>query len=299
MEFAPRCGHYKPPPRAEPRPAFENHAGANTLKSNAKVATPRGGAIGPAVRLATWLLAGMLTTAMAACTGLRDAAPAPSPAPKPRTDPSAAEPSRAEAAEPPAAPTRPKLPPDEAAEVERLLASAERAIELDHLSYPSEGSALALYDRVMILDPGNDEARRGLERVVERYLEMALTYSEQRRFPQADAMLDRARLVDPAHPGIGPTQAQIRMLNDADRRVINLDGNRLRDQDPALAETLRQAGVASRGAGCRAQITARSDSEGRWIYQQMSEGPGDIRIRAQLDIGSPPQVEVLCFPEAP
>jgi hypothetical protein len=182
--------------------------------------------------------------------------------------------------------------------VEHLLVLADRAINDDHLTYPSQGSALALYDRVMILDPGNDEARRGLERVVERYLEMALSAAGQRRFSNADAMLNRARLVDPEHPGIAPTVAQVRMLTDAERQVIRLDGQRLRDHDPGLKQTLRQAGVASRGDGCRARITARSDPEGRWIYQQMSEAPGQGRIQAELDIGSSPRIEVLCFPDS-
>src|SRR5690606_25041134 len=160
-----------------------------------------------------------------------------------------------------------------------------------------QGSALALYDRVMILDPDNEAARRGLERIVERYLELALSAAEKRRFSEAEAMLNRARLVDPEHPGIDPTDVQVRLLAGAERHVVPLDGEGLRRQDPAVASALRQAGLASRGDGCRVRIVARSDSEGRWIYQQMSDAPGDTRIRAQLDIGSPPRVEVLCFSE--
>jgi hypothetical protein len=253
-----------------------------------------------------WLLAGrilvcLLTFAAAGCVELRAWGPSPrgTPPDPPARPPARSNPEAPRPDTPPAEPERPRLTAEDTAEVERLLVRADRAIDEDHLTYPSQGSALALYDRVVILDPGNDEARRGLERIVERYLEMALSASAQRRFSYADAMLDRARLVDPDHPGIAPTEAQLRMLTDAERRVVRLDGQRLRDQDPAVKQTLREAGLASRGDGCRAQITARSDSEGRWIYQQMSEAPGDGRIRAQLDIGSSPRIEVLCFPDSP
>ncbi len=213
------------------------------------------------------------------------------------SEPPAEKPEQAEA---PAAETpRPDLTPGEAEEVARLLSRAEQAIADDHLTYPAKGSALDLYDRVRILDPDNDQALRGLERIVERYLELALEAADRQRFSSARAMLDRARLVDPRHPGITPAAYRLQMLEKAERRVVSLDSQRLRDHDPALAETLRRTGRVSRGNGCRAQITAPSDSAGRWIYQQMSAAPGEARITAELEIGSPPRVEVLCFPESP
>ncbi len=182
------------------------------------------------------------------------------------------------------------------AEIEYLLNLAEWAIRDDHLTYPARDSAFDLYQRVQAIDPGNDDARRGLERIVERYLAMAMNAADRGDFGQADTLLDRARLVQPGHPGIGPTQARIGLLSDADRQVIALDGPRLKARDPQLSDSLRQAGLASRGDGCRAEITARNDAEGRWIYQQMSQR-GQARIQAQLSIGSPPRVEVMCFPE--
>ena len=40
-------------------------------------------------------------------------------------------------------------------------------------------------------------------------------------------------------------------------------------------------------------IRARNDAEGRWIYQQMADAPGDRRIRAELTFGAPPGVDLL------
>ncbi|MEQ8857192.1 MAG: hypothetical protein RIC56_00960 [Pseudomonadales bacterium] len=217
-------------------------------------------------------------------TDADDATPAQPPAAQPE-----------EPADPEPVPAEPALTAAEAAELESLLDRADRAIADDHLTYPASGSALSLYDRARLLDPDNERARRGLERIVERYLELAVSAAERRRFDEARGMLDRAHIVDPDHAGIAPTFAQIELLDDADRRVITLDGEHLRNRDPALERTLREAGVASRGSGCRAEITARNDSEGRWIYQQMSAGGGLARIQAQLNIGSPARIEILCF----
>lgn len=246
---------------------------ANTLKCNEKI------------------LIWVIVAALSGCTAWRPESAAPA---KEEPPPKPPEPAEDHVAAPDPAPP-PGPTPEERLEISRLLNDAARALATDHLTYPASGSALDLYDRVLILEPGNSEALRGLERIVERYLNLALTAAEQRRFESARAMLDRSRLVDPDHPGIAPAEAQIRLLSEANRRVIALDGALLRDRDPSVLGTLRAAGAASRVDGCRAEITARSDAEGRWMYQQMSEVQGQARIRAQLSIGSPPRIEVLCF----
>ncbi|MDZ7668776.1 MAG: hypothetical protein U5Q16_04905 [Gammaproteobacteria bacterium] len=185
--------------------------------------------------------------------------------------------------------------------VEDLLDRAARAIQRDHLTYPAADSALDLYDQVRLLDPDNEEARRGRERIVERYVELALGAAGQGRFTQGRAMLDRARLVDPEHPGIAPAQAQIDLLTHADRHVISLDGERVRNRDTGLQGTLRRGRPAPAAAMVAAPGSRHAcyRADGRWIYQQMAEASGGARIQAELDIGSPPRVEVLCFPEAP
>ena len=43
-------------------------------------------------------------------------------------------------------------------------------------------------------------------------------------------------------------------------------------------------------------VKTTSDAEGRWMYQQMREAPGERRIRAELTIGSPPSVELIELP---
>lgn len=280
MEFAIRSGHYKTPNPGN----TETCAVKSTEKSSP---TRRQRSLAWRQRSLPWVLSWLLLGAGCAQLLAPDTTVTSTPAE-----------TSAEPEPPPAEPAPPagdRLSAAERARIEDLLERAARAIQRDHLTYPSQGSALALYDEVRILDPDNDEARRGLERMVERYLELALGAARQGRMPQAQAMLDRAHLVDPDHPGMAPTRAQIELLADADRQIFRLDGQLLRDRDDSLWASLRQAGLASRADGCRAEITARNDSEGRWIYQQMSEASGGGRIQAELNIGSPAQIEVLCF----
>lgn len=187
-------------------------------------------------------------------------------------------------------------------EIQALLYRAEDAMDGGRLLSPASGSALLLYDRVLNLDPDNETARRGIEQIAQHFIDEALDAAGRRRFEQATAMLNQARLVDPEHPAIAAAAEQITLLSTAKRQFVALDGDRLKARDPLLLETLRRAGMLARSPGCRAVVHARSDGEGRWIYQQMSAAgsrEGAERIRANLQISWPPGVEILCFAENP
>ncbi|MEZ5560696.1 MAG: hypothetical protein R3E86_19385 [Pseudomonadales bacterium] len=202
-------------------------------------------------------------------------------------------------ADPASAPPRPRdLSEEDRARVRQLLAEAEQALAEDRLFVPAENSAISRYDKILAIDPGNLDAIRGLEKIVERYLELALEAADRRQFERARAMLEQAALADPRHPGIEPTAERIRLLSSAKRTVIRLDGAELSSRSAALVARLHDAGARIRTDGCRALISARNDAEGRWIYQQLSGAPGDARIRAEMQIAWPPNIEILCFPDA-
>ena len=180
-------------------------------------------------------------------------------------------------------------------DVDELLQKAELALTNDQLAYPETGSALALFGEVLTLDPSNPVAIRGLERIVERYLELAQRAAQRRQFALARSMVSRARLIDPANPAIEATASQVQLLSTARRERLKLDKSLLSARSETLLQPLTELGEKARAEDCRTTITARSDAEGRWLYQQLNQAKGERRIRAQLQIGSPPQVEVLCF----
>ncbi len=186
-------------------------------------------------------------------------------------------------------------PAPHAAEIDALLLQANDAMERGQYINPARGSALGLYDRVLALNPGNAEARRGLELIAQHYLDLASAAVRRRQLTRARSMVDWARIVDAEHPGIAAAEAQIRLLAEARRVRLPVAGSQLRDRSDPLARSLAELGSRARNGNCLAIIRSPSDASGRWIYQQMSRAPGTARIRADIEIGSPPMVELLCF----
>ena len=179
--------------------------------------------------------------------------------------------------------------------VDRLLEAAAQALAEDRLTTPESDNALSLYQEVLKLDPDDQRAQRGFEKIVERYVKLALTAAERQRYTQGRMMLERARGVDPAHPAIAPTERQLDLLQNARRDRVRLDGGALAQRASTVQNTLRRLGRQAIEAGCRVHINARSDAEGRWVYQQLNSGAGDARVRARLSVASPPTVELMCF----
>jgi tetratricopeptide (TPR) repeat protein len=199
------------------------------------------------------------------------------------------------AIDPPAPPGERLLTDADRAEVRRLLQSARYATTDGQLIEPADRSALAFYDRALLIDPDNPEARYGIEGIVDRLIDQARVAAEQRRFDEAEQILARALLVDPGHQGVRPALTQIRLLETARRNVFRLDPQAVDARSATVLATLREAGQASRSPGCRAIIRARNDAEGRWMYQEMSASPGRDRIRAELLVAGTPSVENICF----
>ena len=192
-------------------------------------------------------------------------------------------------------PSPAELAPVEDERIDRLLEAAALALAEDRLTTPKAGSAHSLYQAVLKLDPDDQRAQRGFEKIVERYVKLALTAADRQRYAQGRTMLERARQVDPAHPAIAPTERQLELLEDARRDKVRLDGEALAKRASTVQSTLKRLGWRASQAGCRVSINARSDAEGRWVYQQLNSGAGDVRVRARLTVASPPTVELTCF----
>jgi hypothetical protein len=196
-------------------------------------------------------------------------------------------------APPEPAPAKTTEPEVDLIEVYETLDRAEAALTGDHLSSPEDGSAFALFTEALKLDPDNEEAARGFERIVERYVELALRALEREQYATARSMLARARLIDASHPSIEPTAEQIRLLSTARRTKLDLGGDL---QDDSVRQQLAQFAVSPKGFDCRFVIWATSDAEGRRIYRALRDGETTTRLRAQILIRAPVSVERQCFP---
>lgn len=214
---------------------------------------------------------------LSACQMLPPSAPAGKPDAPPQTPPPVAE---------------SHVPTDAEREIQHLLAGAATALAADRLTAPPEDCAYYRYVRVLALDPGNADAGIGISDIVERYLNLALREAESRRFGRARHYLNSARSVDDSHPNIEAVTRQIEELERAHSTRYKLPPDGLESKSVAVAARLREIGREIARRGATIVITARSDSEGRWIYQQLNEVTG-TRVRAQLQLGTPPSVELL------
>lgn len=175
---------------------------------------------------------------------------------------------------------------------DRLLFQAAEALRDDRLTTPTHDSAFDYYARVLRQEPGNREAIRGMERIVDRYLVLARTAIEGHEWARAKTMLDRATFVDADHVGIKALEAQLDALSSAEQRVLELDSAALRGRNEYLASRIRGFGRFARRENARVTIRVPNDATGRWVYGQLDESPGSRRIRAHIVIGSPFQVVV-------
>ena len=190
----------------------------------------------------------------------------------------------------------PSPPVADLAEIDALLAEAEQALAEQRLLTPANDNAHDYYTQVLALEPDQPDAVAGFERIVEAYLALAQRAVRRERWSGARLMLDRAAVVDAAHPGIAPLRRQVELLAGAERLALPLDRTALRQRRAELAARLAAFGRRARDARARVTIRAGSDADGRWIYEQLNKAPGEQRIRGGIEIGVPPQVTILLLP---
>ena len=93
----------------------------------------------------------------------------------------------------------PVLSPEEA-EVARLLTAAEADLNARRLTSPAGNNAWDRYQQVLGIDPANLDAIRGMERVIESYMELFGSAIEQEDFDKATGYLAKIRELHPDSP---------------------------------------------------------------------------------------------------
>ena len=139
--------------------------------------------------------------------------------------------------------------------VQPLLQHAADLMNKGQDMQPANDNALAVYRKVLSLDPANNVARQGLHRIQRKLLDQALGAVAQDNFDGADQALARAAQIDPASTALQDTRGRIEGIRRqrAEARLQQastaLDGGdldlakKLRDQ--ALAISSDVPGVAA------------------------------------------------------
>ena len=177
-------------------------------------------------------------------------------------------------------------------QVENLLENAQQALSQDHLLYPRETSAYEYLSLALELNPDDENAKRGLEQVVERYIELAIQAIDRRQLNRAKSMLDRAKLVDKNHPSILPTENQLELVNDSNLTTLKLGGPTI---DAATKNKISEFGILAKDQNCRFIIYAANDEKGRSLYQLLKNDQAELKIKAQIKLRLPEQIERQCI----
>ena len=144
---------------------------------------------------------------------------------------------------------------------------------------------------VLELNPGDENAKRGLEQVVERYIELAIQAIDRGQLNRAKSMLDRAKLVDKNHPSILPTENQLELVNNSNLTTLKLGGPTI---DAATRNRISEFGSLAKYQNCRFIIYAANDEKGRSLYQMLKNHQAELKIKAQIKLRLPAQIERQC-----
>jgi len=109
---------------------------------------------------------------------------------------------------------------DAAGKVQPLLEHASELVQKGKLEGPGEDAALAVYRKVLSLDPENVVARQGLQRVQREALDRALSAAAQNDDAKADAALADASSILPSSPALSDTRARVAAMRSG--RADNL-----------------------------------------------------------------------------
>lgn len=178
-------------------------------------------------------------------------------------------------------------------EVQTLIYDAEDAYANNRLSFQDDGSALTFYRQALSLDPENAQAQRGMEKIIEHYIALALKAANRFDTATARTLLDRGRQIDPTHPSIAPAEQFIQTIDTSHREVVILRGltdAKVRATINALVQGVQKT--------CRFRIFAANDARTRHLYQLLRASflQNDLnrRPRASSNISTPERLERIC-----
>ncbi len=198
-----------------------------------------------------------------------------------------------------------EISPDAAAEevyreeIRQQLAVADllylglRALAEDRLMTPPENSALSIFNRVLIMQPGNPVAEQGISDIAARYLQLADASSRQGQFDNARLYLQRAEIVYPGHERIAAARDVMEFERRRTHSVHRIDGRDLARRSDTLTQQLQGIAQQVREMEAFVMITAPNDAHGRWIYAQMQAGVTGYRVRGDIEIGEQASVRVV------
>lgn len=192
----------------------------------------------------------------------------------------------------------------------RLLNKAEELYDSGHFLSPAEDNAYIRFQALKMLEPSSEEAQAGLDAIliheaslVKDMLAASKYSAAGRRIRELEQFFPEAATLSKLRVNLAQARERAKRKAQAlaaassrkksassaarapDRMYLDVAG--LDQQAPALIQQLESLAIKVSKSHQGVLIYARSDAEGRWIYQQMRKATPNYRIRGDIRIGKP------------
>ena len=174
-----------------------------------------------------------------------------------------------------------------------MLYEARLAYEDNRLTSPPGNNAYDGYRSVLDVDPDNAVALQGIHDIVLRYVQLADAAIQVRQLDNAESLLNRAARIDSEENAIADARARLAQAREIDMDVFSLDAEQLSKRGLEIMVELGEIGQYIRDREATFLINARTDEEGRWIYQTMRQAVGGYRLRGNIAVDNEPSIQVV------
>lgn len=180
---------------------------------------------------------------------------------------------------------------------QRILADMLYAARLDfednRLMSPAGSNAYDGFRAVLDFDPENAVALQGIRDIVLRYVQLADAAIQVRQYDNAEDLLNRAARIDRNETAIADARQRLDQERQIKMDTFTLDANALVERNLEIMAELGEIGQYIRDREATFMINARTDEEGRWIYQTMRNAVGGYRLRGNIAMDSEPSIQVV------
>lgn len=185
--------------------------------------------------------------------------------------------------------------------VNALLSEADYCLSQGKLLNPIADNAHDRYRSVLLMDPQNERAKLGLQTIALRYVEQARTAAKRGNLSEAQSLIRYARGID-NNPVVQDAAETLRKQvvsmppakpYQAGEGEVVLDAKMLQAKDPQITTQLTGVAQKAKETDQFVLIVARSDAEGRWIYQQLRNAVPGYLVRGDIKMGAPARVKLV------
>ena len=180
--------------------------------------------------------------------------------------------------------------PSQPSEMERLIADilfeGLQALEDDRLLTPLEDNAHSRFQRVLAMDPENEIANDGLERILLRYVDLSQEASRRGLFEDAEELLGRAEFINEDHPSINLAWSLLQSEKESGDLIFSLDTAEFLSRSEIARSRLNNIAQQARELDAFFLITAPNDDLARWMYLEMRNAVDGYRLRGNIELAN-------------